>query len=83
MTWAHELVVGSRPWDDTSQVSADGVKTVRFKSLVFLNNEVSEINLERKDKRRRKRKRKNLTYLKVILNQMLVRKVIPLIHLLK
>ena len=49
VAWAHELVVGSRPWDDTSQVSADGVKTVRFKSLVFLNNEVSEINLERKE----------------------------------
>jgi hypothetical protein len=42
MTWAHELVVSSRPWDDTSQVSAHSVKTVRFKGLVFLNNKVTE-----------------------------------------
>ena len=41
VAWAHELVVSSRPWDDTSQVCADGVQTVRFKGLVFLDNEVT------------------------------------------
>ena len=41
VAWALELVGGSRPWDDASQVSAHGVKTVRLKSLVILNNQVS------------------------------------------
>ena len=41
MAWAHELVVGSRPWDVTSQVSAHSIKTIRFKSLVFLDDKVS------------------------------------------
>ena len=41
MAWAHELVVSSRPWDDASQMCADGVQTVRFKGLVLLNNKVT------------------------------------------
>jgi hypothetical protein len=44
VAWAHELVLGGRPWDDTSQVSTNGVKTERFKSLVFLDNKVADIN---------------------------------------
>jgi len=38
---AHELVGGYRPWDDASQVSAHGVKTVRFEALVILDDKVS------------------------------------------
>ena len=39
---AHELVAGSRPWDDATQVSADGVETVGFQSLVFLDDQVAK-----------------------------------------
>jgi len=38
---AHELVVGSGPRDNATQMSAHGVKTVRFKCLVVLDNQVS------------------------------------------
>ena len=38
---ALELVSGSRPWDDASQMCADGVQTVRFQSLIILNNQVT------------------------------------------
>jgi hypothetical protein len=41
MTWALELVCGSRPRDDASQVSAHSVKTERFKSLVRLDDKVT------------------------------------------
>jgi hypothetical protein len=41
MARAHELVLGGRPWDDTSQVSADSVKSVRLKGLVLLDNKVA------------------------------------------
>jgi hypothetical protein len=41
VAWALELVGRGRPWDDTSQVSAYSVKTVAFKSLVFLDNQIS------------------------------------------
>mmetsp|Transcript_13378 Transcript_13378/g.37667 ORF Transcript_13378/g.37667 Transcript_13378/m.37667 type:complete len:219 (-) Transcript_13378:442-1098(-) len=43
---AHELVVGGRPWDDATQVSADGVKSVVFKGLVILDNKVCSISLQ-------------------------------------
>ena len=41
VAWAHELVVGSRPWDNASQVCADGVESIVFQSLVVLNDEVT------------------------------------------
>ena len=41
MARAHKLVLGARPWDDTSQVSADGVESVRLKGLVLLDNKVA------------------------------------------
>jgi len=46
VTRAHELVVGGGPWDNTSQVSADSVKTVVFESLVVLDDEVCGISLK-------------------------------------
>ena len=42
VTGAHKLVVGGRPWNNTSQVSAHGIKTITLKCLVVLDNEVSE-----------------------------------------
>jgi hypothetical protein len=38
---AHELVGGSGPRNDTTQMSAHGVQTVIFKRFVLLNNQVS------------------------------------------
>eukprot|EP01083_Nonionella_stella_P002707 7775_1 len=46
MAWAHELVVGSRPWDNTSQVSAHGVKAVGLKRSIILNDKVCGISLQ-------------------------------------
>merc|ERR1711907_304002 len=37
---AHELVVGSRPWDDATQVSAHSVQTEAFDRVVVLHNDV-------------------------------------------
>ena len=41
VTRAHELVVGRRPRDDATQVRADRVQTVRFQSLVVLDNQIT------------------------------------------
>mmetsp|Transcript_9930 Transcript_9930/g.23239 ORF Transcript_9930/g.23239 Transcript_9930/m.23239 type:complete len:189 (-) Transcript_9930:236-802(-) len=43
---AHELVVGGRPRDNTSQVSADGVQAIVLKRSVFLNDKVCGISLQ-------------------------------------
>jgi len=43
---AHELVVGGGPWDNATQVGADGVKTVAFEGLVILDNKVCGISLQ-------------------------------------
>jgi len=43
---AHELVVGGRPRDDAAKMGAYGVKAVRLKSLVILDDEVGSISLE-------------------------------------
>ena len=40
VTWAHELVVGSRPWNDTSEVRAYCIKNIILKSTMILNNKV-------------------------------------------
>jgi hypothetical protein len=42
VAWANELVVGSHPWDDATQVSAHGVKTIGFDGLVFLDDQVAK-----------------------------------------
>lgn len=41
VAWAHEFVVGGRPWDDASQVCADSVKSVALDGLVFLDDDVT------------------------------------------
>ena len=41
VAWALELVGGGRPWDHTSQVSADGVQSVGFECLVVLDDQVT------------------------------------------
>jgi hypothetical protein len=41
---AHELVGGSGPRNDTTQMSAHGVQTVIFKCFVLLNNQISSYN---------------------------------------
>jgi len=46
VTGAHELIVGGRPWHDTSQMSAHSVKSVGLKGLVLLYNKVGGISLE-------------------------------------
>jgi hypothetical protein len=51
VAWAHELVVGSRPWDNTSQVSAHSIKTIVLKRSVLLNNKVCGISLKTLGKR--------------------------------
>jgi len=48
VTGAHELVVGSGPWDNATQVSAHSVKTVRFKGLVVLDDKVAVVEKKRK-----------------------------------
>lgn len=43
---AHELVVGGRPRDDASQVSAHGVEAVVLEGSVLLNDKVGGISLK-------------------------------------
>ena len=43
---AHELVVGGRPWDDTSQMGAHGIKAEALKGSISLNNKVCGITLQ-------------------------------------
>jgi len=43
---AHELVVGGGPWDDATQVGADGIETVALERLVILDNKVCGISLQ-------------------------------------
>jgi len=47
----HELVVGSRPWDDTSQVGTHGIEAIALKISVLLNNKVGGITLQALGKR--------------------------------
>jgi len=51
VAWAHEFVVGGRPWDDASQMCADSVKSVALDGLVFLDDDVSGISLKSLGKR--------------------------------
>jgi len=48
---AHELVVGGRPWDNTSQMGAHGIKAVVLKGSISLNNKVCGITLQTLGKR--------------------------------
>jgi hypothetical protein len=41
VAWALELIGSSRPWNNTSQMSAHGVKTIALECLVFLNNQIA------------------------------------------
>jgi len=43
---AHELVVGGGPWDDATQVSADGIEAIALERLVILDNKVCSISLQ-------------------------------------
>ena len=51
VAWAHEFVVGSRPWDNTSQVSAYSVKTIVLECPILLDNKVCGISLKTLGKR--------------------------------
>jgi len=46
VTWAHELVVRGRPWDDTSQVCAHSIESIGLKGAISLNNQISGITLK-------------------------------------
>jgi hypothetical protein len=41
VAWALELIRGSRPWNNTSQVSAHSVETIALECLVLLNNQIA------------------------------------------
>ena len=46
VAWAHELVLGLVPGDDTTQVSAHGVEAVALDGLVLLDDQVGGITLK-------------------------------------
>ena len=46
VTWAHELVVRSRPRHNTTQMGTNSIKSISLKSLILLDNKVSSISLQ-------------------------------------